>query len=304
MSFSGSDEVFRAYVASIRAVPMLPAEDERALARRYRQTGDTRLAHQLVRANLRFVVKIALEFSRYRVRLSDLVQEGNLGLLHAVRKYDPERDTRLVTYAAHWIRAYIRSHIMKTWSLVTIGRSRMERHLFYALARAQAEVARLSPEAWAALGGSEAECVGRILGVSTDTVAEMQVRLAGGDASLDAPTGDGEFTLGAALADGRDLADRELERDQLGRQLGARIDGALAGLDRRERDVIRRRYLTHETPDSLDAVARDHGISCERVRQLEVRALRKLKPQLEELATELDYGRRRAGARGAARQAA
>lgn len=286
------DDSLRAYAAAIRNIVPLTAEEERRLAKRYRENGDARAAHRLVESNLRFVVKIALEFRAYPVRRADLVQEGNLGLMHAVQKFDPAHGNRLITYAVHWIRAYMRAHVMRSWSMVTIGRSRAERQLFFALRRAQAHVAQRAPEM--AGDGSSTAAADRVaahLGVDVQDVLDMQSRLSGHDASLDAPLGDDGPTLLEIRAGDGDPADATLARNELRAALGASVEEALEALDARERDVVRRRLLAEEDADAdtLVSIADDHGVSRERMRQLELRGLEKLRLRLQPIAAELEY---------------
>lgn len=287
----GTDDTsFASYVEGLRRLPLLSAEEERALAERFRATGDTRSAHRLVEANLRFVVKIAFEFRRYGMRIPDLVQEGNLGLMRAVQKFEPGRGYRLLTYAAHWIRAHMRAHVMRSWSLVRMGQTRAERQLFFALSRAQAEVARLAPEIAQALGEDENARLARHLGVDEADVADMRSRLSVRDASLDAPARDDDDRSPHDLlaADG-DLPDHALGVEELRAALGVRLDDALRRLDPREREVLERRFLCEGDAESLTEIAGSLGLSRERVRQLELRALEKVRVRLRRIAAQLEY---------------
>lgn len=290
------DASLQQYLDAIRRVPLLSREEELSLAERFHARGDTRAAHRLVECNLRFVVKIALEYRHYKVRLADLIQEGNIGLMHAVQKFDPGRGVRLITFAVHWVRAHMRAHIMRTWSLVTIGRSRVERRLFFGLARAQARLAHLAPEAHAVTGNTEAERVAEHLGVPLEAVLEMAARTRP-DASLDAPIGDGDATLGDLSPSGDEAADVTLTREQLQAALALDVKDALARVDAREQDIIRRRYLADGQPESLADIATTYGVSRERIRQIELRALEKLRVRLRVIASRLQYP----GARNAKR---
>jgi RNA polymerase sigma-32 factor len=287
----GTDDTsFSSYVEGLRRIPLLTSEEERALAERFRKTGDTRAAHRLVEANLRFVVKIAFEFRRYGMRIPDLVQEGNLGLMRAVQKFEPARGYRLLTYAAHWIRAHMRAHVMRSWSLVRMGQTRAERQLFFALSRAQAEVARLAPEIAQALGEDENARLAAHLAVDEAEVASMRARLGARDASLDAPLrDDDERSPHDLLADEGEGADDALGAEELRAALGARLDDALRRLDPREREVVTRRFLVEDEPESLTEIAASLGLSRERVRQLELRALEKVRVRLRRIAAQLEY---------------
>ena len=171
------------FLAEIRAVPLLTAEEEARLARAWRDDGDARAAHELITANLRFVVKVAHEYRTYGFRARDLIQEGNIGLMKAVQKFDPEKQIRLISYAVWWIRAYIQNYILRSWSLVKIGTTQAQRKLFFSLARTKRELERLG-------GGTGSDLVADRLHVRESEVIEMERRLDGRDLSLDAPWGE------------------------------------------------------------------------------------------------------------------
>lgn len=269
----GSDSI-RAYMDQVRRVPLLTREQEVELAIRHRDCGDPGAARRLVDANLRFVVRVALGYRRYGVPLPDLIQEGNLGLIQAVERFDPTRGIRLISYAVWWIRAYIQSAVLRSWSVVRVGTTHTQRRLFY----------RLPSEAAAAVAGGGtaggAEELAERLGVPPREVRDMQRRLAGRDVSLDAPVDDDRgFSPMDRLADGgqdpeteaADAQDRAARRD--------RLRDALGCLPARERAIVEQRHLAEE-PRTLAQLGEDLGLSRERVRQLECAALVKLRRAL------------------------
>jgi len=267
---------FEHYMARINRFELLSAEEELDLARRFQRDGDLEAAQRLVCANLRFVVKIALEYRGYGLRLLDLVQEGNIGLMQAVHKFDPERGLRLITYAVWWIRAYIQSYIMKSWSLVKIGTTQAQKKLFYKLAQTRNALHNL-------LGTASTEDLADELEVDQTVVEEMGCRLGQRDLSLDIELAEGEQqTLLDLLPDRRANQEVTLLVREERRRLADRTRAALANLPPRERQIIEQRIL-RETPCTLQEIANQFGISRERVRQLEQNALRRLKVALADI---------------------
>jgi len=262
---------FEHYMRQINRYPLLDRATELDLARRYhRDNDDLDAAHQLVCANLRFVVKVAREYRHYGMRMLDLVQEGNVGLMLAIKKFDPERGLRLISYAVWWIRATIQSFIVRSWSLVRIGGSRAQKRLFFKLKQTQAALRSLTGEA-----GDEA--IAEAMDVTERDVAEMNGILAGHDASLDVELYAGEdYTLLDILADDRQNQEEQLAERQEAKALREQVAVALEQLNARERLIVQRRILD-ETPATLQELADGFGISRERVRQLEQNALRKLR---------------------------
>jgi RNA polymerase sigma-32 factor len=266
---------FEHYMAQVNRFELLTAEDEYALAVRLQRDGDLEAAHRLVCANLRFVVKVAMEYRGYGLRLPDLVQEGNIGLMQAVRKFDPERGLRLITYAVWWIRATIQSYIMRSWSLVKIGTTQAQKKLFYKLAQTRKALRDLT-------GSDSLAGVADQLEVSEAAVEEMAQRLGQRDLSLDVEVNEGDgYTLLDILPDRRANQETTLISREERRLLGERTQAALAALPDRERQIIEQRILG-ETPRTLQEIADEFGISRERVRQLEQNALRRLKAALAE----------------------
>jgi len=262
------------YMAEINRFALLSREEEYELARRYRQENDIAAAHRLITGNLRFVVKIANEYRSYGVKLIDLVQEGNIGLMMAVKKFDPERGIRLISYAVWWIRAYIQNYILKSWSLVKIGTTQAQKKLFFKLGQTRSALRRLTGR------DDDAAELAAALDVRTEEVEEMSGRLRARDASLDLELTEGDdYTLLSTLADERDNQEELLADKQERRQQKQLADRALACLNQRERRIIAARLLA-ETPATLQQLADDYGISRERVRQLEQNALKKMKGAL------------------------
>ncbi len=277
------------YLAEINRFPLLTVEEERSLARTYRQKGDTRAAHRLVTANLRFVVKIAYEYRSYGFTMTDLIQEGNIGLMKAVQKFDPEREIRLISYAVWWIRAYIQNHILRSWSLVKLGTTQAQRKLFFSLGRARRELDRMDGDPGLHPHDEETTRLARKLQVKPGEVEEMSQRMEGRDLSLDAPVGDdGGHSHVDFVADPGPSQDRELSRAQERTMVAARVGDALGRLDPRERYIIERRVMG-ERPATLKELGEHFGFSRERARQLEIRAKEKLRQALHALAVEVEW---------------
>jgi RNA polymerase sigma-32 factor len=285
-STSGSLEL---YLSEINRFPLLPVEEEQRLARRYRDLKDTRAGHQLVTANLRFVVKVAYEYRSYGFRMADLIQEGNIGLMRAVQKFDPDKEIRLISYAVWWIRAYIQNFILRSWSLVKLGTTQAQRKLFFSLARTRRELDRLSVGHGADSDGEDAGKIARKLRVKPAEVQEMAQRMEGRDLSLDAPLGeDGasshvDFVVGEGATQ-----DVELEAAQEQQVVQGRVAAALARLDQRERFIIEQRIMS-DAPMTLKDLGEHFGFSRERARQLEIRAKEKLKGELNALAADVEW---------------
>jgi RNA polymerase sigma-32 factor len=283
-----SDEGLSRYMAEVSRHPVIGRAEEQALARKYVQSGCLLSAHQLVVANLRFVVKLAHEYRSYGLRMLDLIQEGNVGLMVAVKKFDPERGYRLISYAVWWIRAHMQSFILRSWSLVRVGSSRLQRKLFFRLraerARAQA-VAR--GESKDLDGFSEADAstidaeVAARLGVSAEGVADMGARLAARDFSLDAPVAaDATTTFGDRLeAPEADGPEAQLDRAQADQRVAQAVRPVIAQLNDKEQHIVAHRLMADE-PQSLQAIGDVFQISRERVRQLETRVKARLKAAL------------------------
>lgn len=267
---TSADPVAR-YLAEIGRYPLLSREQEQALAIRYRETGDPTAAEQLVTSNLRFVVKVAAEYSKFGARLIDLVQEGNVGLMHAVKEFNPYKGVRLITYAVWWIRGYIQEYLMRQYSMVRIGTTANQRKLFYQLQREREKLERLGLEQ------GIAQISGK-LGVSQEEVAEMQGRLSGRDVSLDAPlTEDGSSRrIDLQTVEDPTHLDEELgNREQL-RMLIDRIEELRPKLNERELFLLDARILSDE-PMTLQEIGDKYGTTREAVRQMEARLMEKIR---------------------------
>ncbi len=267
-------DTFEHYMAQISRFDVLTREQEHELAQRFHRQGDLESAHRLICANLRFVVKIAHEYRTYGIKMLDLVQEGNIGLMMAVKKFDPERGIRLISYAVWWIRAYIHNYIIRSWSLVKIGTTQAQKKLFFKLSQARKALKNLT-------GEEDTETIARDLEVRDEEVEEMALRMAGRDASLDVKLVEGEdYSLMDSLVDDRENQEELFLRNEEDRILSHRIESSLQCLNERERTIIRDRIL-FDKPRTLQEIADEYGISRERVRQLEKNALKKLRDAME-----------------------
>ena len=264
-----------AYLARISQLPLLSAEAEQALARRWWHEQDLDAARQLVLGNLRFVAHIARGYRGYGLPQADLIQEGNIGLMKAVKRFDPDVGVRLVSFAVHWIKAEIHEYILRNWRIVKVATTKAQRKLFFHLRSAKQRLGWFNQE--------EAETVAQELGVPTETVWEMEARLSGQDIGLD-PLMDADddsshraplHFLAAPDADPANL----IEDEDWNRQTHADLQAALSGLDPRSRDVLLRRWA-QEPKATLHELAESHGVSAERIRQIEANALRKLRTAL------------------------
>ncbi|NIS61525.1 MAG: RNA polymerase sigma factor RpoH [Proteobacteria bacterium] len=264
------------YMAQINQLPILSPREEFELALRYREKGDTEAAHKLITSNLRFVVKIALEYKNYGLKLLDLIQEGNIGLMMAVKKFDPRRGYRFISYAVWWIRAYIQNFIIKSWSIVKIGTTQAQKKLFYKLGK----VRRLL-EAPQGDRPQSYKDIAEDLGVKEEEIHEMEQRMGKRDLSLDLPFDeDQELTPLALLSD--DSPDQEdlLIRSQDSQIQKNEISKALAKLSERERYIIGHRIMS-DNPLTLREIGDTLHLSRERIRQIEKEALTKLRKEMQ-----------------------
>ena len=263
------------YLLEIRRFPMLAAADEYMLAKRWVDEGDRDAAHSLVTSHLRLVAKIAMGYRGYGLPLAELISEGNVGMMQAVKKFDPERGFRLATYAIWWIKASIQEYILRSWSLVKIGTTAAQKKLFFNLRRLKGEIEAIDA------GDMTAEQVHHIaetLNVTETEVIDMNRRMSGGDASLNAPIAGGEEGSGEWqdwLRDGTDNQETRLGDLQEQKHRRHMLKNALTSLNVRERDILIARRL-QDNPKTLEDLSQIHGISRERVRQIEARAFEKL----------------------------
>jgi RNA polymerase sigma-32 factor len=262
-----------AYIDTVSRIPVLSRDEEFALATRLRDHGDLEAAKQLVLSHLRFVVHIARGYTGYGLPVGDLVQEGNVGLMKAVKRFDPSVGVRLVSFAVHWIRAEIHEYVLRNWRLVKIATTKAQRKLFFNLRRAKKDLGWLSAD--------ETRAVAQELGVTPAEVTEMEQRLAARDVAFDpAPEADDEdavYTPSAYLpAPDADPA-VATEREEWGEASSRRLSAALATLDARSQTIVRRRWLAEEGKATLHELAAEYSVSAERIRQIEAGALKKLR---------------------------
>jgi len=262
------------YIQAASRYPLLTEAEEGELARRFRGEGDIEAARQLVLSHLRLVVSVARGYLGYGLPHADLIQEGNVGLMKAVKRYDPERGVRLVSFAIHWIKAEIHEYILRNWRLVKIATTKAQRKLFFNL--------RSLKQGLNTMSGEEVGAMARQLGVKPEEVREMETRLSGRDIAMEASAeeDDESFAPIAYLADPAEepseaLANRELERLQ-----DEGLKQALSQLDERSRRIIERRWLAEGEAATLHELAGEYGVSAERIRQIEAKAMQKMKGML------------------------
>jgi len=262
-----------AYIQSVAVIPVLTRDEEVALAIRLREDNDLDAARQLVMSHLRFVVHVARSYTGYGLPLGDLIQEGNVGLMKAVKRFDPDVGVRLVSFAVHWIRAEIHEYVLKNWRMVKIATTKAQRKLFFNLRKAKHRLGWFSAE--------ETRAVAEDLGVTTREVEEMEKRLSSRDVSFDPAPGadDGEpaatFTPGAYLRSPEDDPATAVENADWEADASQRLQTAMAEIDERSRHILEARWLT-EKKRTLQDLADEYGVSAERIRQLEGNAIRKL----------------------------
>jgi RNA polymerase sigma-32 factor len=269
------------YISHVRQIPELSREEEAELARAFRDRSDQTAAARLALANLRHVVSIAVSYRRYGIPLAELIAEGNFGIVHAIRKYDPDRGNRFVTYAAYWIRAYILNHVIHSWSLVGVGSGPLRSKMFFRLRRERARIAGLVGE-----GEAGDKLLAEKFGAPAEKVIEMARRLEARDVSLDAKVfEDGARSLVDTLAADDDDQEAQFSRAEEGALLRERLTQAVQNLDPRERYIVETRMMADPEEElSLAEIGRRLGVSRERARQLEARAKKKLRDRLQPLA--------------------
>ena len=263
------------YVNAAFQLPMLSEEQERNLAVRLQEHGDLDAARQMVMAHLRFVVRIARQYTGYGLPQQDLIQEGTVGLMKAVRRFDPTMGVRLVSFAVHWIKAEIHEYILRNWRIVKVATTKAQRKLFFNLRSSKKRLGWFTQQ--------EVEDVARDLGVKPETVLEMEARMSNQDMAFDLREGDDDD--GPALAPAAYLPDHSMEPASLVEEEDATADqqhrlySALQDLDDRSQDILRQRWLM-EPKKTLHELAEKYGVSAERIRQIEKNAMQKLKGQL------------------------
>ncbi len=262
-----------AYIGAVHQIPVLSVDDEQDLARRFRDQTDLDAARELVHSHLRFVVHVARGYNGYGLALGDLIQEGNIGLMKAVKRFDPDMGVRLVSFAVHWIRAEMHEFILKNWRIVKVATTKAQRKLFFNLRRSKKRLG------W--MNAAEVTAVAKDLNVSEREVLEMESRLSGRDVGFDAPDSDDDdhappSPAAYLMANEEDPSQAYERADSEDHQLELLREG-MAELDARSRDIIARRWLDADSKVTLQELADEYGVSAERIRQVEANALKKMK---------------------------
>ena len=262
-----------AYIGAVHQVPVLSVEDEQALARRFRESDDLDAARDLILSHLRFVVHVARGYNGYGLPLGDLIQEGNIGLMKAVKRFDPSVGVRLVSFAVHWIRAEMHEFILKNWRIVKVATTKAQRKLFFNLRKSKTRLG------W--LNAAEVSAVAKDLNVSEREVLEMESRLSGRDIGFDLSADDDDDHAPPApaaylMTQEEDPSQAYERADSEDNQLELLREGLLQ-LDKRSRDIIKRRWLDADSKVTLQELADEYGVSAERIRQVEANALKKMK---------------------------
>ena len=264
------------YIQAVNRFPLLSPEQELDLGRRWRDEQDLSAARELVLSHLRLVVAVSRNYLGYGLPQADLIQEGNVGLMKAVRRFDPARGVRLVSFALHWIRAEIHEYILRNWRLVKVATTKAQRKLFFNL--------RSMKTRHAALTHTEAKAIAKELGVKTEEVLEMETRLSGNDIALDPTPSDEDNSVApiAYLTDESESPPQVLERVQTEHRRAEGLRHALGRLDDRSRRIIEARWLREENQATLQELADEYGVSAERIRQIESKALKQMRGAIPE----------------------
>ena len=281
LGFSGSLGNIDAYISAVNRMPMLTQEEEVSLARRLRDNNDLAAAQKLILSHLRLVVSIARGYLGYGLPHADLIQEGNIGLMKAVKRFDPDQGVRLVSYSIHWIKAEMHEYILKNWRLVKVATTKAQRKLFFNLRSHKTGLDSMSPE--------QVNDLARTLNVKPEEVVEMETRLSGRDIALEAPTDDEDdkFAPIAYLSSEAQEPTRMLEAQDYDRLQTEGLNGALEKLDPRSRRIVEARWLANDDGSgaTLHELADEFGVSAERIRQIEAVALKKMKGSLQAYAS-------------------
>lgn len=275
ISNPGALGTIEAYISAVNRLPMLTPEQELALGQRLRDQSDLDAARQLITSHLRLVVSIARQYLGYGLAHADLIQEGNVGLMKAVKRFDPERGVRLVSFAVHWIKAEIHEYIVRNWRMVKVATTKAQRKLFFNLRRMRPDGQTLNPE--------QVDSIARELNVRPEDVSEMEVRMSGREMALELPGDDEDgYAPIAYLSDeGWEDPSHVLERRAEDALQGAGLDSALEGLDPRSKRIVQARWLQDDGGATLHDLAKEFGVSAERIRQIEVAAFKKLRVALQ-----------------------
>lgn len=277
LGFSGSLGNLDAYISAVNRLPMLTHDEEMSLARRLRDHNDLAAAQKMVLSHLRLVVSIARGYLGYGLPHADLIQEGNIGLMKAVKRFNPDQNVRLVSYAMHWIKAEMHEYILKNWRLVKVATTKAQRKLFFNL--------RSHKEGLDAMTPAQVDALAKTLDVKREEVIEMETRLSGRDIALEAPTDDEDdkFAPIAYLSSDNNEPTRVIEARQYDRLQSEGLEAALSKLDDRSRRIVEARWLANDDGSgaTLHELAEEFGVSAERIRQIEVVALKKMKGSLQ-----------------------
>ena len=262
-----------AYIGAVHQIPVLSVDEEQELSRRFRDEQDLNAARELVHSHLRFVVHVARGYNGYGLQLGDLIQEGNIGLMKAVKRFDPDMGVRLVSFAVHWIRAEMHEFILKNWRIVKVATTKAQRKLFFNLRKSKTRLG------W--MNAAEVSAVAKDLNVSEREVMEMESRLSGRDIGFDAPSDEDDdhappSPAAYLVARDEDPSQAYEREDSEDNQLSLLREG-LSKLDQRSRDIIARRWLEADSKVTLQELADEYGVSAERIRQIEANALKKMK---------------------------
>ncbi len=264
------------YIQNAQLMPMLTDEEEREYGRRLMENGDLEAAQKLIMSHLRFVIRIARGYQGYGLPLADLIQEGNVGLMKAVKRFNLDYNVRLVSFAVHWIRAEIHEYVLKNWRIVKVATTKAQRKLFFNLRSAKKRLGWFSQE--------EVEGVARDLGVKPETVLEMESRLSNYDMAFDATSDDDDDAMLAPstyLASPTHDPAQLLESDDWKKQRAQALSESMKMLDERSRDILMSRWMNEESKATLHELAAQYGVSAERIRQLEKNAMKKIRSTLE-----------------------
>ncbi|WP_206076910.1 RNA polymerase sigma factor RpoH [Massilia horti] len=276
LGFSGNIGNIDAYISAVNRLPMLSQEEEVSLAQRLREKNDLEAAQKLVLSHLRLVVSIARGYLGYGLPHADLIQEGNIGLMKAVKRFDPGQGVRLVSYAMHWIKAEMHEYILKNWRLVKVATTKAQRKLFFNL--------RSNKQGLDAMTPGQVDELAKMLDVKREDVIEMETRLSGRDIALEAPTDDDDdkFSPIAYLSSDQQEPTKVIEAEEVTRLQSEGLESALSKLDPRSRRIIEARWLANDDGSgaTLHTLAEEFGVSAERIRQIEAAALKKMKGSL------------------------
>jgi len=273
LGFTGNLGNIDAYISAVNRLPMLTHEEEQSLAKRLRDNNDLGAAQELVLSHLRLVVSIARGYLGYGLPHADLIQEGNIGLMKAVKRFDPNQGVRLVSYAMHWIKAEMHEYILKNWRLVKVATTKAQRKLFFNL--------RSNKQGLDAMSPTQIDALAKLLDVKREEVIEMETRLSGRDIALESPTDDEDDKFSPIAYLSSDLSEptKVLEAEQVTRLQSEGLESALGKLDPRSRRIVEARWLANDDGSgaTLHTLAEEFGVSAERIRQIEVKALAKMK---------------------------